>query len=754
MHLFKNLAWRIYLAFLIAAVVPTGVAGVIGVNMALDALRAETASALEREVSIRAQGIARFLRQVTAEVQLLAESRPLLGYGHALAGDEQDAARDARGPIERDFAALARLHPHVYQVRFLDQRGMEQIRVDRQGDAVTITPQRELQDKSDRYYFHETMARGVGSVYVSPLDLNIERGVVEEPQRPVIRIAAPVGLPGKHPYGLVIINLHADAVLGPIQEMADARGGDAYLFDAAGHYVSRAANPEGARPSYFPMRPVGDLEMVLGTAALQQVLDGSSGVASNAGWSIARAALPDIGNGDRQWTLALAFPEYRLFDSLFSLYALSTVLAVGVAVTALGGYVLSRRLLRPLGELKAEADSVAAGDFTRRVSISGDDEIAVLGERFNAMAASLQGFYAEIEGQRGRLEAEVKQRTRDLEQERVFLFALVQHLGDGVLVVTEAGVVKLANARARRLIGLSHDVVGGRIASQWAVWPRLVTRLDGGGPPELLEVDSSLISVTGGRLEGGLRLVVLRDVTEERRLIDDRRDLDQQMFQMERMVTFGELAMGLAHEIGNPLAGMKAVVQALQYEENLPPGVREALRRFESEVDRLAGFLRSFHGFTAQPAPEFVPSALADVVEDVLFWTRKEARKIGVVIETRGLEAAPALRADPQLLKQVLVNLFVNALHAMPDGGRLSIRAEAHGAGMCRVSIADTGPGIVQDLLPKIFNPFFTTRADGTGLGLAIVRKIVLAHGARIHITSELGRGVCVTLDWPVAEEV
>lgn len=185
-----------------------------------------------------------------------------------------------------------------------------------------------------------------------------------------------------------------------------------------------------------------------------------------------------------------------------------------------------------------------------------------------------------------------------------------------------------------------------------------------------------------------------------------------------------------------------------------PPGVREALRRFESEVDRLAGFLRSFHGFTAQPTPELVPSALADVVEDVLFWTRIEARKIGVLIETRGLEVAPSLRADPQLLKQVLTNLFVNALHAMPDGGRLTIRAEARGEGMCRVSIADTGPGISQELLSKIFNPFFTTRADGTGLGLAIVRKIVLAHGARIHVTSELGRGACVTLDWPVAEEV
>ena len=207
--------------------------------------------------------------------------------------------------------------------------------------------------------------------------------------------------------------------------------------------------------------------------------------------------------------------------------------------------------------------------------------------------------------------------------------------------------------------------------------------------------------------------------------------------------------MGVAHEIGNPLAGMKAVVQALQYEGDLPGSVLEPLRRLESEIDRLSGFLRSFHGFAAPTALELRPVALGEVLADVLFWTRKEARSQRVDVQLDVPADLPLLRADPPQLKQVLLNLVVNAMHAMPDGGRLGIGARALGA-MVRMEVADTGCGIAAADLPLVFEESFS-RTGSDGLGLAIVQRIVDQHRGRVAVASSVGEGTRFTIWLPAA---
>jgi C4-dicarboxylate-specific signal transduction histidine kinase len=245
-------------------------------------------------------------------------------------------------------------------------------------------------------------------------------------------------------------------------------------------------------------------------------------------------------------------------------------------------------------------------------------------------------------------------------------------------------------------------------------------------------------------------VIVARDVSEERALQDDRRQLDRQLFQIEKMTTMGELAMGIAHEIGNPLAGMKAVVQAMQYEETLPVEMVDPLRRLESEIDRLSGFLHSFHGFAATVPLDLRAVRLQEVLDDVLFWTRKEARGQGVAVDIALATDLPALQADAAQLKQVLLNLVMNALHAMPDGGRLQIAAHATAQCAC-IDVKDSGTGIEAQVLHRIFDPFFTTRPGGSGLGLAITAKIVREHRARIHAESEPGAGARLVLEWPLA---
>lgn len=639
------------------------VAGLVGIFFSLDALRKETLQHLEQEVTSRADGMARFFDQLASELLYLASSSLLHDMANNMAAGDRPLPSDTRLRLERDYAAFARAYPYIYQVRFINAGGREVVRIDRRDGRLYTVPEHELQDKSDRYYVQEGMAHEPGQVYVSPLDLNIERGRVEVPERPVIRFATPISDRKGVKRGLLIINLHAAFVLAQIQEMAGGRGGVAYLFDRSGFFLSRSADV--AEPESFRMQSVEALTSLMPRALLARIINHEKGTEMLGEWIVAHApigigqTLADRSDSSMDWAIALSFPRKRLFEAVFNLYLLYGVLALTLIGTAIAGFLLSRHLLRPLEQLRAETEEIAKGNFSHRVEIRGKDEIADLGRRFNAMAARLEQTYRALEDRKGELEKEVQIRTAALEKEQ-----------------------------------------------------------------------------------------------------QERRELDRQMFQVEKMTTMGEVAMGLAHEIGNPLAGMKAVAQML-LEEELPGRQREYLERILNEVNRLSEFLRTFHGFAAPQEFHPVPCRLELLLEDVLLWTRKEAKSRGVTIDSSPCSASvPALWADPNRLKQVLLNLVINAIHAMPQGGRIEI-------GMCaglghpgdldgtvprmRFCVRDTGAGIPPEVLPRIFDPFYTTRADGSGLGLAVVKKIALQHGADIQVESKPGHGTCFELIWPIA---
>ncbi|MBI4988943.1 MAG: HAMP domain-containing protein [Rhodocyclales bacterium] len=663
---FRGLSSKIYVAFLVTAVVPVLVAGLVGIYFSLDALRKETLHHLDQEVTSRAEGMARFFDQLASELLYLASSTLLHDVANNMAAGRQALPSEVRLRLERDYAAFARAYPYIYQVRFLSADGIEVVRIDRRDGRLYTVPAKELQDKSDRYYVQEGLEHEPGQVYVSPLDLNIERGQVEKPERPVIRFATPIVDRKGVKRGLLVINLHAAFMLGQIQEMAGGRGGVAYLFDRSGFYLSRSADV--AEPESFRMQSVEALTPLMPRPLLGRIINREKGTEQLGDSIIAHApigigqTLADRSDSSMDWAIALSFPRKRLFEAVFNLYLLYGVLALTLVGTAIAGFLLSRHLLRPLELLSREAEEIAEGRFTHRVEIRGSDEIADLGRRFNSMATRLEQSYRALEDRKGELEREVQIRTADLEREQ-----------------------------------------------------------------------------------------------------QERRELDRQMFQVEKMTTMGEVAMGLAHEIGNPLAGMKAVAQML-LEEELAPRQREYLERILNEVNRLSEFLRTFHGFSAPQDFHPVACRLEQVLEDVMLWTRREARSRGVTIDFSPCSASvPALWADPNRLKQVLLNLVINAIHAMPEGGRIEI-------GMCaglghpedidgavpkmRFCVRDTGTGIPPEVLPKVFDPFYTTRADGSGLGLAVVKKIAQQHGADIQVESKPGHGTCFELIWPIAPGV
>lgn len=764
----RGLSSKIYLAFLITSVVPTSIAGLIGILYSFDVLKQEMLLHLAQETAIRAEAQTNFFRQLSSELSYLANAPAVRDLPEGIGDTERSDPDGARRRIKRAFAAFAEAYPYIYQIRYLDGRGREVVRVDRRDDKIHDVPEPELQDKSDRYYVRDSMALEPGEIYVSPLDLNVEGGQVETPEKPVIRLATPVTDAAGRKRGLLIVNLHAGIILDQVQGMADARSGTAFLFNRSGYYLARS--PAGSAEGGFRMQSIDDIT-AFPRPLLGKILEGDRNAELVGDWIIAYAPIlvrsQATAGRDQpvEWAVMLAYPRDKLLAVVFSLSSLYTVLAVALAVTAIAGFLLSRHLLRPLLSLRDETEAIAQGDFSGRVEIKGQDEIALLGQRFNTMAEWLERYYGALEGQRQSLEIEVRARTAALERERANLAAILANTGDGILALSPDGIIEFANTAAALMFDSpAVALVGLPFQNLWSGWNDLAS----GSSPQLLTAqigDRSLaLNIAPLRVatEQHGFIIVLRDVSEERRLQDERRELDRQLFQMEKMTTMGELAMGLAHEIGNPLAGMKTVVQVLRSEELDADTTGRYLSRIEDEVNRLSSFLRTFHGFAA-PQESFPRACtLDDVLDDVLLWTRKEASSQGITIEYRHCgKDIPKLWADLNQLKQVLLNLVINAIHATRGGGRITI-------GMCgavrpedrerpvqrmRFCIDDNGEGIAPEILPTIFDPFFTTRASGSGLGLAVVKKIVAQHGADIVVESTPGKGTRFTLVWPVAED-
>ena len=237
--------------------------------------------------------------------------------------------------------------------------------------------------------------------------------------------------------------------------------------------------------------------------------------------------------------------------------------------------------------------------------------------------------------------------------------------------------------------------------------------------------------------------------------------LKEQMRKMQRaeqMVVVGELAAGLAHEIKNPMAGIKVAMSVLSEESYISPEDKSVLQKVVAEITQLEGLMRNFLNFAKPQKPRLEPVNMNQLLNTTLTFHLKHqvvgSSDSGKIRITKEFGELSQTLADPTQLQQIFLNLFLNALHAMPRGGELGVRTcmEENGKTI-RIEISDTGSGIREDLIDKVFQPFFTTKPKGTGLGLAISRQLIEQHEGTIAAANRPGGGVLFTILLPVKVE-
>ncbi len=238
--------------------------------------------------------------------------------------------------------------------------------------------------------------------------------------------------------------------------------------------------------------------------------------------------------------------------------------------------------------------------------------------------------------------------------------------------------------------------------------------------------------------------------------LDDLKAMEQQVLRTERLRALGELTAGLAHEIKNPLASLKGAAEIISDEIPASSARRAMVDILLKELDRLGAILEKFLSFARPKDVHVTTVPVVDVIEPVVELLQSQARTGGVEMEWDRACLDLAIRGDRETLKLVIMNLLLNAIQAMPKGGKVAIGCRAFSRGRriyCEIAIEDSGPGVAEHMVEKIFNPFVTTKDGGNGLGLSIAARIVDQHEGFVTVDKGKAGGAVFRVGLPLAQD-
>jgi two-component system, NtrC family, sensor kinase len=451
-----------------------------------------------------------------------------------------------------------------------------------------------------------------------------------------------------------------------------------------------------------------------------------------------------------------------------------------VAMGLLGilGYVASGRIVTPIRHLQRAASLIGKGELTEPIAVKTGDELEQLADEMTRMNAQLEHAFSGLTNT-------VEQKTQEVHTLQVVNQQILQSVPNPIILLDRNGQVEYLNRAAQRAFGVAAEIEGSRLLKDLLhleahVAERLQAELDDlqrcedttdhsmqARPKEFrdplvptlpgdaarrpeLRLDDRLYEYQWFRIgtasgEPSRLGLVLRDITDERRL-------QEKVIQAEKFSGLSLLASGLKHELNNPLFGVMGLGEVIAEESN-PQLIKELAKDVVAQAKRMADVIQELTGQALRESDD--QQAMIDcneLMEEVLDGLRATEAGAGVHIRTE-LGRLPKIRIRTNELRQVFVNVLTNAVQAIRGTGDLEVKTEAAN-GLISVKIHDSGCGIPSGYLPKVFDAFFTTKAqgEGRGLGLTIARRIIESLGGQIEIESQEGHGSTVSITLPVRQ--
>jgi PAS domain S-box-containing protein len=434
-----------------------------------------------------------------------------------------------------------------------------------------------------------------------------------------------------------------------------------------------------------------------------------------------------------------------LEEILPSVKKFETIVLLALLISAVLAAVVSGATLAPLRDITAQLDRISAGQFDAPPpevkGFAGADELGLVSRKITQVGQQLRGVHEIFSTMRENMNS------------------VMAGMEDGLLLFTKEARAVMVSPAAEKFLGApASQFLGRRVTEIFPVGHPLhdVVKVQG---DELSEIaaETDLATIEGPKRvsvsvqaiqEEGERmgaLVTLRD-------LDSIESINTQLQVSERLAALGRITAGVAHEVKNPLNSMRLWLENLK--ESLPAdkdgAPQQAVQVLDKEIDRLDAVVKRFLDFTRPMEVRLEATQLADILREVVEVAQPQLRKSKVEVAQLLPIDVPEVYVDRGLLKQALMNLVLNAVDAMPNGGKLQLVLSRRGE-MAEISVGDTGKGIPLENRQKIFQLFFTTRPGGGGIGLASAFRIVQLHNGSIDFTSEVGRGTTFRIELPLA---
>ncbi len=732
-HLFSSIRSKSIAIFVILGVIPLIIVGFFVYKTASNALLIQTREQLGNLAQKTAQQIDNFCEVCEKDIKLLSNFPFIqLSFIQFEFGQRLDTARRLLDEYENNNRFYRRIH-----LIALDGGPLFSLPESQAGAGQSFKDADWFENAMKKEIFLSDVffEKGNGQSY---LVLSKKIYDFEDPSRPV---------------GLLVFEIRLTAFTDFVSDLTIGTKGHAFLIDRKGVLLFHP-DPALNLENFFLNSADAELRMLT-----EKIREGAPGF-GHYRFKNTRKFMVFTPCRIKNWSVGITLQKSEFMADIFKLRrSIVTFSALIALLIVLVSFLFARSLTHPIGQLVTGARAIGAGDLDQKITVTSTREFQLLALEFTNMAARLKTSM---------------QKIVDL---KTFSDNTLRSVSSGIITVNNKGRLSSINQSAKKILSFARQDLSNpeeafsgiektmallmeTLKEKKTIEHQEVDFENGVGEPIFIEINTALLYDGKGKIIGAI--ADIRDITNRKRI-------DQLMIRVDKLASLGELSAGIAHEIRNPLAGMKTSIQVLAKRLSSPSQLILA-NGVLSEIDRLNEIVSDLLKFSG-PSPNF-PTAvdISGVIQKTLDLLMERIKNRQIQIARIFESHLPQAFIDREQIQQVFLNLILNAVNAMPGGGSLTIEAarvmdqdlirekiaKPLGPLFCAdtdymaISFSDTGTGIKEENLSRVFDPFFTTDPNGTGLGLSIAHKLMEKNNAFIYIDSKTGEGCRVTLIIPV----
>lgn len=452
---------------------------------------------------------------------------------------------------------------------------------------------------------------------------------------------------------------------------------------------------------------------------------------------------------NESWYFVVEEPQNEAFNVMLDFRNYTILIAfISVAALVIFAFILSRLITKPIMELVSEANSIAKGEINENIKVDTGDEIGSLAESFNLIISKWKSTIEKV--------LEISGEAASLEEVTEHAEKFFDNVPAAIITIDNTGKITTFNSTASVITGISYNETINKNLNDNVFKNILpITKLLFDGLNNGVVYAKHMVRITNS---SSLKTAVLVNTSIQKdsrgniigvigifRSAEELMKMEQSVSRAKNLASLGILSAGMAHEIRNPLTSIKGYAQYIKSELGENSELTDDILVIENEVDRLNGILTNFLEFARPEKPNLKSEDANDVINRVVLLVKRDMLpdNIKIVLE---LSEVPRILIDENQIERVIINLILNSIQAMPNGGTIKLLTEKSKDNYVNIIVEDNGNGVPPENYEKIFEPFFTTKNKGTGLGLAICSRIIENHGGFIEVSSSVNKGTKFTV--------